>query len=80
MFTGDEEEEKPKKTFLDKFLSSPQKSKPREEPQKTEKLTVTEKKKEVSVSDFFGSGSVHRVERKTTMTAIKDKTETEKVL
>ena len=78
-FSDDEQELKPKKTFMDKFLSSPQK--PTEQPKKSEpvKSEPKEKKTEVSVSDFFGSGAVHRVERSTTLTAIKDKTEAEKV-
>ena len=67
---------------MDKFLSSPQKPKPADQPKKSEPAgsESKEKKKEVSVSDFFGSGTVHRVEKSMTLTAIKDKSEAEKVL
>ena len=75
--SDEEEEEKPKKTFLDKFLSSPKKSSVQEKP--AVKTEQKEKRSEVSVSDFFGSATVHRVERKSTMTSIKDKSEAEKV-
>lgn len=55
-----EEEVKPKKTFLDNFLTSPSPCKTAKHKTESEKV----KGQEVKVSDFFGKSSVHRVERK----------------
>ena len=58
------EEVKPKKTFMDKFVSSagsPKKSSTPAKPVKDEKKDKTV----VSAADFFGGATVHRVERKT---------------
>jgi hypothetical protein len=57
-----EEEVKPKKTFLDNFLTSPSPSKTAKRKTEAEKQEV--KGQEVKVTDFFGKSSIHRVERK----------------
>ncbi|KAL4217963.1 replication factor C subunit 1 [Mactra antiquata] len=65
--TGDYEEvieEKPKKTSLENFLTSSKPTTVKEQISKTK--TETTKKKEVSAMDFFGTSTVHRVERKIT--------------
>jgi len=62
-YTEEEVEVKPKSTFMDQFLSStsPKKS---SKPAVVSQSSKTEHKPSVSASDFFGGGSIHRVERK----------------
>ncbi|KAJ8321817.1 hypothetical protein KUTeg_000288 [Tegillarca granosa] len=64
-----DDESKPRQNTLDSFVKSPSPNKkPKQELKKT---PGSEKKKEVSVSDFFGSGSVKRTERSTVATKRK---------
>lgn len=69
MFAGEcveeEVEEKPKKTFMDQFLVGARKTdQSTTKPQASPKKTKQETKPEVSATDFFGGGTIHRVERK----------------
>ncbi|XP_069105828.1 replication factor C subunit 1-like [Argopecten irradians] len=61
VFMDDSDDESPKKSTLDSFVKtpSPQKVKPKAETKKAETKTP------VNVSDFFGSSSVQRSDRKT---------------